>query len=90
MFRNEKLIEESWRENPIEYEMDKIIIPEKQLWVLGDNRNNSLDSHFWGTLPEKNVIGTAVWRYWPLNSFGPIRFPTQKRIEKKTVLRYGQ
>ena len=77
LFRNGDLVKESWRKEPINYEMAQITIPKGQLWVLGDNRNNSLDSHFWGPLPEKDVIGTAVWRYWPLNRFGPIRFPTQ-------------
>ena len=70
-----KLIEESWLEKPIGYEMSPITVPQDGLWVLGDNRNNSLDSHFWGSLPEENVIGTAIWRYWPMNRFGPIRFP---------------
>ena len=54
--------------------MEPITVPEDQLWVMGDNRNASLDSHLWGTLPEQNVIGTAIWRYWPLKRFGPIRF----------------
>ncbi len=77
LFRNGYLVQETWRSEPMNYEMDVFTIPEGQLWVLGDNRNNSLDSHLWGPLPEKDVIGTAVWRYWPLNRFGPIRFPTQ-------------
>ncbi len=76
LIRNGEPIDESWRVLPINYEMDAITIPDNALWVLGDNRNNSLDSHLWGLLPEKNVIGTAVWRYWPINKFGPIRFPT--------------
>ncbi len=76
IIRNGKEIKESWRKMPIKYEMEQITIPENFLWVLGDNRNNSLDSHLWGPLPEKNVIGTAVLRYWPLDKFGPIRFPT--------------
>ena len=55
--------------------MDAINVPDRSLWVLGDNRNNSLDSHIWGPLPEKNLIGTALIRYWPIKQIGPIRFP---------------
>ena len=55
--------------------MEAINVPEYSLWVLGDNRNNSLDSHVWGALSERNLIGTALARYWPLKKIGPIRFP---------------
>ncbi len=58
-----------------DYDMAPITVPADQLWVMGDNRNASLDSHLWGSLPETNVLGTAVWRYWPLQRFGPIRIP---------------
>ena len=59
----------------INYSAGPYIVPEKSLWVMGDNRNNSMDSHIWGFLPYEKVVGKAIFRYWPLNNFGPIRFP---------------
>ncbi|UCH60154.1 MAG: signal peptidase I [Anaerolineales bacterium] len=41
------------------------IVPEGSLFVLGDNRNSSSDSHSWGMVPFDNVIGKAEVVYWP-------------------------
>ena len=41
------------------------VIGSDQLFVLGDNRNESKDSHEWGLLPVDNVIGRAIVIYWP-------------------------
>jgi len=40
-------------------------VPDGYLFVLGDNRNDSSDSHVWGFLPIQNVIGKALLIYWP-------------------------
>lgn len=40
-------------------------VPAGQLFVLGDNRNNSSDSHEWGTIAMDSVVGKAVVVYWP-------------------------
>jgi len=47
-------------------------IPEESYLVLGDNRNNSYDSHFWGFVPKDNLIGRAAVRVWPPNRLGPL------------------
>ena len=65
----------------INYSTGPFIVPEKSLWVMGDNRNNSMDSHIWGFLPYEKVIGKAIFRYWPLNNIGPIQFPVLNNLD---------
>ena len=51
------------RENPL-------VIPEGEVFVMGDNRNNSKDSRAMGTFSVKDIEGHAVFRFWPLNKMG--------------------
>ena len=55
---------EPYISSPPAYDGDWVV-PESQLFVLGDNRNDSRDSHQWNFLPIENVIGKAVLIYWP-------------------------
>lgn len=43
------------------------VIPEGEYFMMGDNRGNSQDSRFWGTLSQNRFIGRAVFVFWPLN-----------------------
>ena len=48
------------------------VVPEGQYLVLGDNRNNSGDSHYWGFIGKDRIVGKAIVRYWPIDRTGSI------------------
>lgn len=72
VFINDNVLDEDYTNDPPRYTQNPILIPEGHYFVLGDNRNNSSDSHSWGTLPESDIVGKAWVSYWPPNLWGLI------------------
>ena len=77
---NSELIEEPYVSNFCSTSQDgfnicrsqEITVPPRHVFVLGDNRPNSLDGRSWGSLPENEILGRAVWRFWPLSRMGEL------------------
>ncbi len=76
VYVNGKELSEDYIAAPVMYDGEWVVPPDS-LFVLGDNRNQSSDSHSWGFVPIKNVIGKALVVYWPLDK---VKFLTHPNI----------
>ena len=75
VFINGKALDENYTSNRPQYDYGPQEVPPGQYFVLGDNRNNSFDSHSWGMVPQENIIGRAWLSYWPFSEFGLVSDP---------------
>jgi signal peptidase I len=78
VYRNGKLLNEPFTNEDPDYDYPEnsdqpLKLGANELFMMGDNRNNSEDSHVWGPLESKRVVGHAVVLFWPPNRIGRIR-----------------
>jgi signal peptidase I len=69
---NDQPLSENYTEEAASSPYAATVVPKDSYMVFGDNRNHSCDSRFWGVVPQQNMIGKAVVRFWPLNRMGGV------------------
>ena len=75
-------LDPAWtREMPGFIKDDGLHVPPGYLFVLGDNRDNSLDSRFWGFVPLENVVGEPMFVYWSYDA--PTKDWTAESLEAR-------
>ena len=69
VYINDEPLSEDYINDQPNYTYEKVTVPLDSYFIMGDNRNNSVDSHLWQNpfLPEDNIKGKAVFIYWPLS-----------------------
>jgi signal peptidase I len=74
-------LDEPYVKNPAAYTLSERKVPENEYFVLGDNRNNSDDSHNGWTVPREDIIGKAWFSFWPASEWGLVRsYPLDEQL----------
>lgn len=66
-------LDEAYLADVIQQDYGPSVVPPGRVFVMGDNRNRSQDSRFFGPVPLKDIWGRAWLSYWPLHEFGFLR-----------------
>ncbi|MGA7935639.1 MAG: signal peptidase I [Kovacikia sp.] len=78
VYVNGQPLSENYIKEIPDYHWGPQTVPQGSYLVLGDNRNNSYDSHYWGFVPREKIIGRAIVRFWPVDRVGEISEPGYK------------
>jgi signal peptidase I len=65
-----------WRQMKTLVEDNQLIVPEGSYFVMGDNRDDSSDSRYWGFVPQENIVGRPLVIYWSMRNDDPDPGPT--------------
>ncbi|ACL69977.1 signal peptidase I [Halothermothrix orenii] len=63
---NGEPLKEDFINGPMRRKFGPFYVPENSVFVMGDNRNNSMDSRHFGCVPFESIEGRAFWVYWPV------------------------
>ena len=72
VFVNDQLVDEPYINDITRSEIREVEVPGGSVYVMGDNRNNSSDSRYWGPLDAGVILGKAIFVYWPFGEFGVV------------------
>ncbi len=70
LFVNDRPVSEPYLSTPMTYTMAPLTLGADEYFLLGDNRNVSLDSHIWGPVPGDHLLGPLKMRAWPIVRLG--------------------
>ncbi len=73
VFVNGKKLSDPYVINHSNDDFPTTLVPPGNVFVMGDNRPNSLDSRMWDFLPKRNILAKAVFRFWPIQRAGVVR-----------------
>lgn len=68
-----KLVEPYLAKGTTTSQPQRVVVPIDEFFVMGDNRGDSFDSRFWGTVPRDNIVGRVFYRVFPLSRMGSVR-----------------
>ncbi|MCM8827880.1 MAG: signal peptidase I [Candidatus Omnitrophica bacterium] len=69
LYRNREKVEEPYIAEKAKYVVEPVKLKKGEIFVLGDNRNNSADSSIWGPVAVESVHAKIKFRYWPVKRF---------------------